>query len=52
MVTMESRKGDAINKIKRAKTSGVQVTPSPKTDRTKSYPLPNEWISTPAMASI
>jgi starch synthase/alpha-amylase len=52
LVTMESKKGGAINKLNRAKTSGVQASPFPKTDRTKSHPLPNEWISTPAMAPI
>jgi starch synthase len=51
-VTSESKKVRPINKKNRAIGSGVQAIPYPKTRRTKSYPLPNERISTPAMASI
>jgi starch synthase len=51
-VTSESKKVRPINKKNRAIGSGVQAIPYPKARRTKSYPLPNERISTPAMASI
>jgi len=52
LVISENKKVRSINKDFRTKKSGVQAAPSPKTDSTKSYPHPNEWISTPAMAPI
>jgi len=52
LVTLEIKKVRPINKNNRTKTSGVQAIPYPKAHSTKSYPLPNERISTPAMAPI
>jgi starch synthase len=50
LVTSENKKVRLINKNNRAKASGNQTIPYPKPRRTKSYPLANERISTPAMA--
>jgi len=52
LVTLEIKKVRPINKNNRTKRSGVQAIPYPKAHSTKSYPLPNERISTPAMAPI
>ena len=48
----EKNKVHPIKNYNSAKVSGVQAIPYPKAHRTKSYPLPNERISTPAMAPI
>ena len=52
LVTLEQKKVRSINKNIRTKASGVQAIPYPKARRTKSYPLSNERISTPAMAPV
>ncbi len=52
LVTLENKKVRLINKNNRTKTSGVQAIAYPKAHRTKSYPPPNERISTAAMAPV
>jgi len=52
LVTLENKKIPSINKNNRKKASGVQAIPYRKARSTQSYPLPNERISTPAMAPI
>ena len=52
LVISEKNKVHPIKNYNSAKVSGVQAIPYPKAHRTKSYPLPNERISTPAMAPI
>jgi len=48
----EKKKICQINKNSDIKVSGVQAIPYPKARRIKSFPLPNERISTPAMAPV
>ncbi len=52
LVTSENKKVPSINKNYRTKASGVQAIPYRKPRSTQSFPLPNERISTPAMAPI
>jgi len=52
LVISEKNKVRPIKKYNSAKVPGVQAIPYPKAHRTKSYPLPNERISTAAMAPI
>jgi len=50
LVNKEKKKVRPINKNNRTKTSGVQTVPYPKAHSSKSYPIPNERISIPAVA--
>jgi starch synthase/alpha-amylase len=52
LVASENKKVHPINKNSRTEASGVQAIPYPTARRTKSYQLPNQRISTPAMAPI